>query len=61
MNRSMAFWCTINFRFNRNGIASVTGDIRFSSTAIPDYNCITILPTRIKMGQYIGAGVCVEK
>jgi len=48
------------FVFNRNGIASVTGNIRFSSTAIPDYDCITILSTRIKMGQYIG-GVCVEK
>jgi len=48
------------FEFNRNGIASVTGDIRFSSTAKPDYDCITILPTRTKMGQYIG-GVCVEK
>jgi prepilin-type N-terminal cleavage/methylation domain-containing protein len=48
------------FEFNRNGIASVTGDIRFSSTATPDYDCITIRPTRIKMGRYIG-GVCVEK
>jgi prepilin-type N-terminal cleavage/methylation domain-containing protein len=48
------------FEFNRNGIASVTGDIRFSSTAKPDYDCITIKPTRIKMGQYIGGG-CVEK
>ena len=42
------------FDFNRNGIASVTGNIRFSSTASPDYDCITILPTRIKMGQYSG-------
>ncbi|MGZ8449608.1 MAG: GspH/FimT family pseudopilin [Candidatus Deferrimicrobiaceae bacterium] len=48
------------FEFNRNGIASVTGDIRFSSTAVPDYDCITIRPTRIKMGQHSG-GVCVEK
>jgi prepilin-type N-terminal cleavage/methylation domain-containing protein len=48
------------FQFNRNGIASATGDIRFSSTANPDYDCITILPTRIKMGQYSGGG-CVEK
>jgi Tfp pilus assembly protein FimT len=48
------------FDFTRNGIASVTGDLRFSSTATPDYDCITIRPTRIKMGQYIG-GVCVEK
>lgn len=48
------------FEFNRNGIASVTGNLRFSSTANPDYDCITIGPTRIKMGQYTG-GVCVEK
>lgn len=50
-----------NFGFNRNGIANDNGTIRFVSTAQPDYNCITILPTRIKMGQYIGAGACVEK
>jgi prepilin-type N-terminal cleavage/methylation domain-containing protein len=48
------------FEFDRNGIASVSGSIRFSSTANPDYDCITILPTRIKMGQYAG-GSCVEK
>ena len=50
----------LSFTFNRNGIASVTGFIRFSSTTQPDYDCISILPTRTKMGQYIG-GVCVEK
>lgn len=53
-----------DFRFNRNGIASVTGDIRFASTALPDYDCITIKPTRIKMGQYVGTfpgGACVER
>ena len=50
------------FDFNRNGIASVTGVIRFSSTEVPDYNCITILPTRIKMGQFnAGTGMCDEK
>ncbi|TFH33316.1 MAG: prepilin-type N-terminal cleavage/methylation domain-containing protein [Deltaproteobacteria bacterium] len=48
------------FGFNRNGIANASGTIWFGSTAQPDYNCITILPTRIKMGQYIGGG-CVEK
>ena len=30
----------LSFNFNRNGIASVTGIIRFSSTAQPDYDCI---------------------
>lgn len=49
-----------NFGFNRNGIANDNGTIRFVSTAQPDYDCITIRPTRIKMGQYIGGG-CVEK
>jgi type IV fimbrial biogenesis protein FimT len=48
------------FDLNRNGIASVTGDILFSSTGKPDYDCITIKPTRIKMGRSIGGG-CVEK
>ena len=52
----------LSFNFNRNGIASVTGFIRFSSTAQPDYDCITITATRIKMGQYDGTGnTCAEK
>ena len=49
-----------DFLFNRNGIASETGTIRFVSTAQPDYDCITVQATRIKMGQ-INAGTCVEK
>jgi type IV fimbrial biogenesis protein FimT len=49
-----------NFLFNRNGIASATGTIRLSSTALPDYDCITVQMTRIKMGQ-INAGTCAEK
>lgn len=50
------------FEFNRNGIASVTGFIRFSSTANPDYDCITVNATRTKMGQYNATGnTCVEK
>ena len=51
-----------DFRFNRNGIASATGTIRLSSTAPPDYDCITVKATRIKMGQYNAAdNACVEK
>jgi prepilin-type N-terminal cleavage/methylation domain-containing protein len=51
-----------DFRFNRNGIASATGTIRLSSTALPDYDCITVRETRIKMGQYNATGnTCVEK
>ena len=56
-----------NFEFNIHGIASVTGYVRLAtsagSTARPDYDCITIRETRIKMGQYSngGGGTCVEK
>ncbi len=51
-----------DFRFNRNGIASVAGSIRISSTTQPDYDCITVNATRIKMGQYNAtASACVEK
>ncbi len=52
-----------NFNFNRNGIASDTGYIRFSSTANPDYDCITIRETRTKLGKYdaTAGGRCVEK
>jgi len=49
-----------DFRFNRNGIASVTGSIRFSSTTQPDYDCITVRETRIKMGKWNGTS-CDEK
>lgn len=49
-----------SFGFNRNGIANDNGTIAFASTARPDYDCITIRPTRIKMGQYVG-GSCFEK
>ena len=52
----------LGFFFNRNGIASVTGFIRFSSTTKPDYDCIWIRATRIKMGQYNATGnTCDEK
>jgi prepilin-type N-terminal cleavage/methylation domain-containing protein len=51
-----------DFRFTRNGISSATGSIRFSSTALPDYDCITVIATRIKMGQYNATvNACVEK
>lgn len=53
----------MNFQFNRNGIASTAGYVRVQSSVprvFPDYNCITIAETRIKMGQYNGAA-CVEK
>lgn len=49
-----------NVTFNRNGIPDVTGHLRFASSAKPDYDCITIRATRIKMGKMNGA-TCVEK
>lgn len=52
-----------DFTFDRNGIASPTGYLWFSSAANTDYDCITIRATRIKMGKYnaTGPGTCVEK
>lgn len=51
-----------NVTFSRNGIPDVTGQLWFAKSAgtNPDYDCITILQTRIKMGRY-NAGTCVEK
>jgi hypothetical protein len=50
------------FGFNRNGIANDIGTIFFESNAQPDYDCITIKPTRIKMGRYNATGnTCDEK
>ncbi|MBP2682147.1 MAG: hypothetical protein H6Q79_186 [Deltaproteobacteria bacterium] len=50
------------FRFNRNGIPSATGIIRLSSTARPDYDCITVRETRIKMGQFNATdNTCAER
>jgi prepilin-type N-terminal cleavage/methylation domain-containing protein len=54
---------TDNLAFNRNGIATDTGTIQIISpltTVKPDYDCITIGATRIKMGAMVG-GSCVEK
>lgn len=52
----------LRITFNRNGIASPTGFIQFASTTTrPDYDCITVKATRIKMGQYNGTNDCIEK
>lgn len=53
---------TMALSFNRNGIPSATGTVRLTSDARPDYDCITIRETRIKMGEYNAAtATCVEK
>jgi len=55
------------FRFFQNGVASVpsTGFIRIVSENTrtrPDYDCIVIGPTRVKMGQFsANGGICVER
>jgi len=52
----------LTFNFDRNRIASVTGFTRFDSTTVrPDYDCITVKATRIKMGRYNGTNDCIEK
>jgi hypothetical protein len=40
------------FRFNRNGFASISGAIHLHSTFHPDVDCISIGPTRVKLGRY---------
>ncbi len=50
----------MTFSFNREGLASVTNTIRLESTLSPDYDCITIRPTRIRIGRFDGT-VCQEK
>jgi prepilin-type N-terminal cleavage/methylation domain-containing protein len=53
-----------NVIFNRNGIPDVTGQLWFTKAAgtNPDYDCITIRLTRVKMGQYnAGTNTCLEK
>ncbi len=48
------------FHFDRQGLASVTGRIRLVSSLSPDYDCITIATTRIRIGRFDG-GTCQEK
>lgn len=48
------------FHFDREGLASVTGRIRLVSSLSPDYDCITIATTRIRIGRF-DSGTCQEK
>lgn len=48
------------FAFDREGLASATGTIRLVSTLSPDYDCITIQTTRLRIGRFNGA-ICQEK
>ena len=49
--------------FNKEGLATVpSATIRFASGLAPDYDCITIRTTRIRMGRYDGgSSICQEK
>lgn len=49
-----------SFAFDREGLATATGMIRLDSTLSPDYDCITIQATRLRIGRYDG-GTCREK
>lgn len=48
------------FAFDREGLATVTGTIRLVSALSPDYDCITIQTTRLRIGRFNGA-ICQEK
>jgi len=54
------------FRFQRNGLSNASGYIRVLpriASVRPDYDCIVVGQTRVKMGQFDPAsgGRCVEK
>ena len=57
---------TTQINFNRDGLVSMnsgsTGVIRLTSPVSADYDCITLGPTRIKMGQFNAAtNACDER
>lgn len=50
------------FRFNRNGFATISGVIHLHSTFHPDVDCILIGPTRVKLGRYDDAtNTCIAQ
>jgi prepilin-type N-terminal cleavage/methylation domain-containing protein len=50
------------FGFNRNGFASISGVVHLHSTLHPDVDCISIGPTRVKLGRYDDAtNTCIEQ
>lgn len=57
-------WAGGTIQFDKRGIVSPNGSIRFTLPAAvdPDYDCITIFSTRIIMGKWnTGTGVCDAK
>lgn len=50
------------FAFDRDGMATATGTILLDSTLSPDYDCITIQTTRLRIGRFDDAtSTCQEK
>jgi len=48
--------------FDREGLSSFTGTIRLVSALSPDYDCITLRTTRIRIGRYdVATSTCQEK
>lgn len=60
VNTAYTITPAMTFSFDREGLASFTGTIRLVSTLSPDYDCITIRTTRIRIGRFDGA-TCQEK
>lgn len=60
VNTAYTITPAMTFSFDREGLASFTGTIRLVSTLSPDYDCITIQTTRIRIGRFDGA-TCQEK
>ena len=53
---------TAEFSFNPRGLISDAGNIRFDSTANPDYDCIVLSATKIDTGLYdADTGECNAK
>lgn len=50
-------------QFDKEGLAAPTGTVRFASTGMsPDYDCVTIRTTRIRMGRWnVATTICEEK
>lgn len=56
---AMAFGLT-RFSFDKNGLGSINGTIRLSSTVNPDYDCIVLSETRINIGKWNGSSCDIK-
>ncbi len=51
---------TGTFEINTRGLLEGSGTIRFDDTHSPDYDCLTLSPTRIEIGKMNGANCDVK-